>query len=109
MYAWNGIIIGFKTQLNLRIQVMIFLIVCALGIYVRLPLWEMFIVLLCSACVIVAELINSAIEMLVDMVSPEWRKEAGRIKDVAAGAVLVAAAFSFVIGLLIFGKHFGFL
>jgi undecaprenol kinase/diacylglycerol kinase (ATP) len=49
---------------------------------------------------------NSSIEGIVDLVSPEWQVKAGRIKDIAAAAVLVAAAVSVLIGLLIFSTYF---
>jgi diacylglycerol kinase len=61
--------------------------------------------MLCIGCfglVISLEMINSAIENLVDLVSPEYNKLAGKAKDIAAGAVLVAAICAAIVGLIIF-------
>ena len=60
------------------------------------------VVMLCIGTVITAELFNSAIERLVDLVSPEWNKIAGEVKDIAAGAVLVTAITAAIIGLIVF-------
>ena len=58
--------------------------------------------MLCIGTVIAAELFNSAIERLVDLVSPEWQKVAGEVKDIAAGAVLVTAITAAIVGLIVF-------
>jgi diacylglycerol kinase len=54
--------------------------------------------------VITAEMMNTAIELLVNMVSPEYNKEAGRVKDIAAGGVLLAAVIATVVAVYIFGN-----
>jgi diacylglycerol kinase (ATP) len=55
--------------------------------------------------VLAVEVLNTAIERLVDIVSPEHNAAAGRVKDIAAGATLVAAICAAVVGILIFGPH----
>ncbi|MDA6987305.1 diacylglycerol kinase family protein, partial [Escherichia coli] len=60
------------------------------------------VVVLCFGVVIAAELFNTAIERLVDLVSPERHPVAGQVKDIAAGAVLVCAVAAAIIGLIIF-------
>ena len=60
------------------------------------------IVILCIGVVIAAELFNTAIEKLVDLVSPQQHPVAGQVKDIAAGAVLVCAATAAIIGLIVF-------
>jgi len=60
------------------------------------------IIILCSGVVIAAELFNTAIEKLVDLVSPQQHPVAGQVKDIAAGAVLVCAATAAIIGLIVF-------
>lgn len=60
---------------------------------------------LCIGMVIAAELFNSAIEKLVDIVSPEWNPLAGKVKDIAAGAVLVCAIVAGITGLIVFLPH----
>ena len=60
------------------------------------------IIILCIGVVIAAELFNTAIEKLVDLVSPQQHPVAGQVKDIAAGAVLVCAATAAIIGLIVF-------
>ena len=67
---------------------------------------ELAIILIMIAMVLSAEIFNSAIENLVNFVSPEYHPLAGKIKDLAAGAVLVIAMVSVVVGLLIFIPYF---
>ncbi len=78
------------------------LIVIILGWYLRLSLSEWLWIIAASALVIIIELLNTAIEVLVDLVSPAYHEKAKIIKDVAAGAVLVSAVFAALTGLLIF-------
>ena len=75
-------------------------VVAGLALDIR-PL-EWVAVLLCMGLVIGAELFNTAIERLVDLVSPQWHPVAGRVKDIAAGAVLVCAVVSVAVGLIVF-------
>nr|WP_240663389.1 diacylglycerol kinase family protein [Mucilaginibacter limnophilus] len=52
--------------------------------------------------VITAEMINTAMEILTDLVSPEWNEKAGRVKDLSAGAVVIAAIFALITGCILF-------
>ena len=72
------------------------------GFICKLNILEWGLVELAIGLVLVSELINTAIEWLVDLVSPEYKEKAGSIKDVAAGAVLVAATISVIIGAIVF-------
>jgi diacylglycerol kinase (ATP) len=63
-------------------------------------------VVMCIGTVIAAELFNTAIEKLVDLVSPERHPVAGQVKDIAAGAVLICAVAAAIIGLIIFIPYF---
>jgi diacylglycerol kinase len=65
------------------------------------------LVLLATGFVWVAETFNTALEFLTDLVSPEWRPLAGQVKDLAAAAVLLAAATALTVGVLIFGTALG--
>ena len=104
-FAWNGIVGALGDQLNLRIQSGIAFLAFAAGVYFELTALEWCCLLLSVALVISMELINTSIEKLVDMVSPEFQPAAGRVKDIAAGSVLVAALISAVIGIFIFGPY----
>lgn len=105
-FAVKGIRYGFKSQRNLRIQLAIFVAVLLAAILSGFNLKEYIVIFLCSSMVFSLEMINTAIEVLVDLVSPEWNEKAGRVKDISAGAVLVASAFSAVSGILLFLNHF---
>lgn len=100
--ALNGIIASYRSERNLRIHIALALVAVGLGAWLRLSSVEWCWIALCIALVILTELINTAIEAWVDLVSPDEHPLAKKAKDAAAGAVLVAAAFSAVVGTLIF-------
>lgn len=102
VYAFRGIGRVFKTQPNMQIHVIIVLLVIVAGIWLELSVPEWLFIVFAIGFVFSAEIFNSAIEKLVDIVSPGYDDRAGRIKDMAAGAVLIAAITAVVIGLLIF-------
>ena len=76
-----------------------------MGILVHIALVEWYFIIICVGMVISAELFNSAIERVVDLLSPEWNKKAGDIRDASAAAVLVLAITAAIIGCLIVSKH----
>lgn len=102
VYAFNGIKSAIKSETNVKIHITILTLVVIAGFVLHISYFEWLICLVCFGLVLSAELMNTAIEKLVDMISPERRPEAGFIKDVAAGAVLLAAIFSAIAGLYIF-------
>jgi diacylglycerol kinase (ATP) len=104
-FAAKGFRAALSGQVNLRIHLCVTLAVIIAGISFRVSATEWCILLLCIGLVISLELINTAIEKLVDMVSPEWKEQAGQIKDIAASAVLWSSIISALIGLIIFGTH----
>ena len=105
-YASEGIITTIKEERNMFIHFLIAIIVVITGIYVRLSLNEWFICLLLFALVFSLELINTAIENTVDLVATKKSKKAKMAKDAAAGAVLIAAIFASIIGIIIFLPKF---
>lgn len=102
IYAWNGIKYFFSSQFNARIHALLTLLVVIMGIFFKISTMEWLIILLCIGVVFTAEIMNTAIELLTDLVSPGYNKKAGLIKDLAAGAVLVSALVSAIIGFWIF-------
>jgi diacylglycerol kinase len=104
-YAWNGLIVAVREQLNLKIHFIAALVVVAAGYYFRVTATEWYVLIITMALVISLELINTAIENLVDLVTIERKPLAGKIKDIAAAAVLVASIASAVAGILIFYKY----
>jgi diacylglycerol kinase len=98
--AWNGIWLAIKTQRNVRIQLLVTALMIFIGFYFSFSPLEWGLVLLAVGLVMGLEVMNTAIEELVNFVSPERREEARRIKDLAAGAVLIAAVMAFVMGVI---------
>jgi diacylglycerol kinase len=104
-FACKGIVVAFKEQRNVRIHLAISVFVMLLAYGLRVSALEWAVLLVCIGMVLGIELVNSAIEALVDLVSPEWKTQAGKVKDLAAGAVLIVALMACLVGLIIFGNH----
>ncbi|MBV8388437.1 MAG: diacylglycerol kinase family protein [Mucilaginibacter sp.] len=102
VYAFNGIWHAAATQLNFRVHLVCALIAVFAGYAFQISSSEWLWVIFCIGMVLVAELFNTAIEFLTDLVSPEYNKKAGLVKDMAAGAVLITAIAALIIGLVIF-------
>lgn len=96
--AINGIIVAFKTQRNMKIHFVIAFIVLILTVAFKLNKIETIIVLVCIGLVISSELINTAIEVTIDLLSEKFDTKAKIAKDVAAGSVLVNALLAFTVG-----------
>jgi diacylglycerol kinase len=105
-YAFNGIYQTFLSQHNFWIHLVIMTLVVFFGFLFDLSIAEWLLVLICIGFVLSAEIFNSAIEVLVDIVSPNFSKKAGLVKDMAAAAVLVSAIVSAIVGLFIFVPKF---
>jgi diacylglycerol kinase (ATP) len=101
-YAFNGFIWAFKTQKNLQIHIIVLILVVIFGIFLNVNLSEWIVFFICFALVISAELFNTALEKLTDIISPEYNEQAGKVKDLAAAAVLFSALISVICGLIIF-------
>jgi len=101
-FAFQGVLQYFSKQRNAMIQTIVGLTAVALGFIVSITSYQWLLVLFCIGLVISLEMINSAIEVFCDMVTTDFHPKIKIIKDVAAGAVLVASIASLVIGLIIF-------
>lgn len=102
VWAFRGVGVLVRTQANARIHLAATLVVVAAGFICGISRGEWCAVVAAIGLVWTAEGLNTAIEAVVDLVSPEHHSLAGRAKDVAAGAVLCAALTAAVIGLLVF-------
>lgn len=101
-FAFKGIGSSLKSERNMKIHfTMMFLVIIA-GIILNISMWEWVTCFILFGLVISLEMVNTAIEIVVDMVSPKYNVRAGRAKDIAAGAVLVNAIVAAVVGLFIF-------
>jgi len=101
-YAFAGILYALKNNQNLRIHFAAAVVVVILSVVFEVSHFEMGILGLMILLVISAEMINTAIEHMVDLITKEHREEAKIAKDVSAGMVLLTAAGSVIVGLLIF-------
>ncbi len=101
-YALQGIKTGLRTQPNLLIHVVAAGLALSGAYLLGFSVIEFALVLLCCALVIGLELLNSALELLCDYVQPDKHEAIKRIKDMSAGAVLVAAIVSGIIGVMLF-------
>jgi len=93
---------AMKTQRNLWIHFFIGLAVLGLALLVKVSRIELAILVLAITGVIVTEMVNTAIEEFVNLLSPQHRTEAALAKNVAAAAVLLAAAGAIIVGIIIF-------
>lgn len=101
-YAIMGIKSAIKTEQNMKIHLIIMELVVLMGLMFNLSYLEWLVILICFMTVISSELFNTALENAVDLASPQINIKAKLAKDIAAGAVLVNAFFSAIIGLIIF-------
>jgi diacylglycerol kinase (ATP) len=105
-YAFQGLKIFFQTQHNARIHLLATIVVVLLGNIVKLTNTEWCWIIIAIALVFITEMLNTSIEFLTDLVSPNYHPLAKNTKDVAAGAVLVAAIIAIILGLMIFLPKF---
>jgi diacylglycerol kinase len=101
-WAFNGLKDCILHEKNFRIQYIIALLIVIAGIFFSISASEWMIILICFAVVLSFEIINSAIEKLCDLVSPEFNLTIKKVKDMSASAVLLAAIISFIVGCIIF-------
>ena len=101
-HAFRGISIIFKTQHNIWVQVVISIIVVILGIFLRISHTEWALDVLSMFVVISAEAFNTAIEIDMDLTSPNFHPFAKDTKDVASAGVLLTALGASIVGLIIF-------
>ena len=105
-HAGRGVWTALRSEVHLRFHALATVAVVGLGLYCQLARLEWALLALAVAGVWTAELLNTAIEALTDLASPAWHPLAGKAKDVAAGAVLLAALGALVVGVLVFGPYF---
>ncbi len=105
-YAFNGIIFCLKTQHNFWVHLTAMIAVIVLGLILNVSKAEWLLLIFAMGLVLCLEIVNTAIEYIVDLLSPEHKKTAGLAKDLAAGAVLVGAITAALIGLIIFTPKF---
>lgn len=104
-HALAGVFFSIAHNQNLRIHLVVAVLVIIFSILFHVNSFEKGILGIMILLVIVAEMINTAIEQMVDLISTEHKKEAKIAKDVAAGMVLLTAVGSIIVGALIFAPY----
>ena len=102
VYAARGIVAGGQGR-NFRVMLAVAVAVTGLAWWLQLTAGQWVVLVLSFGLVLALELVNTAGEMLADILSPEHDPRYGRVKDVLAGAVLVAAMATALVGLLLLG------
>jgi diacylglycerol kinase len=104
-HAFSGLRHVLRTQRNARVHAVLALLAITAGMLLRISAVEFALIFVAISSVFIAEMFNTALEACVDLVSPQLHPLAKVAKDVAAGAVLVAAMLALIIGLCIFGPR----
>lgn len=107
-YAFQGLSDLFRSQPNARIHLLAAAVAVTLGFYCGISRMEWVAISICIALVLALEALNTALEYLTDLVSPEYHPLAGKAKDAAAAAVLLVALGAIVVGLIVFIPHLFF-
>lgn len=101
VYAGRGIAAGLG-QRNITVMIVLAAVAVVLGWYLEISTLEWALIALACGLVLALELINTAVESLIDLVCPDYDPDFGRVKDILAGAVLLASLAAGAVGLLIF-------
>mgnify|MGYP004464329417 FL=1 len=101
-YAFTGMWSAYKSERNMKIHIAVAILVILFGVFLQISTYEWLACTVCFAMVIGSEMFNTAIETVVDIAMPKKDERAKKAKDVAAGAVLVFAIGSAIIGSIIF-------
>lgn len=105
-YAINGILYSLRTQRNMRIHFVIALMVLFASLFYNITRGEFIALAICITMVVTAELINTALESVIDLGTNHYHPLAKIAKDTAAGAVFVTALNAILVGFIIFGDKF---
>ncbi|KMQ68861.1 diacylglycerol kinase [Chryseobacterium sp. FH2] len=103
--AFHGIFLMIKSERNFQLELLAFFINLALILYLKLSSIDIMLVFIVSFGVLSAEIFNTAIEKICDIIHPEYDKRIGFIKDISAGAVILMVIVSVVVGTLVYWKY----
>ncbi len=104
LFAVQGFRFAVSTERNIKVMLGGGAFAVVMGLILQIDLISWAIVLLCCGCVLAAELMNTAVETIVDLVSPEYHPLAGHAKDVAAAAVYVLSFLVALVGIFVFAN-----
>ncbi|OGH66306.1 MAG: hypothetical protein A3B90_01240 [Candidatus Magasanikbacteria bacterium RIFCSPHIGHO2_02_FULL_41_13] len=101
-YALRGLGLVFKSEQNFRIQVLLGIFALALGLFLQISALRFIFLVTVIVLVLILECINTAVEYVADSIKPRLSEQVKMIKDIMAGAVLLASILSIIIGIWIF-------
>lgn len=107
-YAFRGLMLAIREQRYMKIHILTAVAITTIGWYVQFSYVDWCIATLTVGLVIGMEVINTSVEEIVNFISPERRVEAGRIKDLSAGAVLVVSLAALLVGIILIGSKINF-
>jgi len=102
-HAWDGLLFTIHTQRNAKIHLVIGALIAAMGVWLKIDSVRWSILFLTIGAVLAAETVNTTVEAIVDLLSPEWHDRAKDAKDVAAAAVLIMSLTAIAVGLAVLG------
>ena len=102
-HAWAGLVFTIRTQLNAKIHLCVGFLVLVVASWLGLGFLHLSVLVLTIGAVLAGETINTTVESIVDLLSPEWHERAKIAKDVAAAGVLILSLTAVIVGLLILG------
>lgn len=103
--AFRGVFLMMKHERNFQLETIAFLINVFLIFYLNLSSTDTILILMISSGVLAAEILNTAIEKICDFIHPEFDQSIGFIKDISAGAVLLMAIVSVIVGIFVYWKY----
>lgn len=103
--AWAGIVWALSTQPNFRVHIALSLIALGLARYFNITKPEAMVIIFTIILGLAAEMINTSLECMTDLITTQWRQEAKLAKDVAAGMMLLVAIGTVAVAIFIFGPH----
>ena len=103
--AFAGIVYTFRTQPNFKVHTLAAIVAITAGCILNISMAEKVVIVFTISLVLIAEMINTSIESVVDLLTDKFHKKAQIAKDVSAGMVLLSAIASLIIAYIIFGKY----
>lgn len=103
--AFNGFWLMMKSERNFQIELLAFIVNLFLIFYLKLSNIDAILILIVSFGVLAAEIFNTAIEKICDIIQPDFDKRIGFIKDISAGSVILMAILSVIVGILVYWKY----
>ncbi len=108
-YAMEGFVTAVRTERNIKVMLVMGVAAVIAGIVLRIDLLSWCLVALCFGLVIFAELVNTAIEAIVDLATQEFHPLAKRAKDIAAASVYTLSITAAIVGIIVFARALGFI